>query len=498
MRHRRGSLAGSPLLIGAVTTLIVVVAVYISYNANHGLPFTPTYNIRVELPSAANLFPGNDVRIGGSRVGIVQKLVPQQKKNGSVVVYAYLKLEKGAGPLPANSTATVPSISSIGLKYLGLERGTSRRTIPAGGEIPLAQTHEQVDIGEFFDMFTPPTRIASQRNLDEFSAGFAGRGPGINEALGTLKPLVKHLTPVAHTLAAPQTDLAGLFPALDRAAREAAPVATQQGEFYADANTFFRAWASVASSLEEAIQEGPDAERTTTYSLHYEAKFIDLNAEFMRLLKPSAAALRVVAPPLGHAVKVGAVNLNAAQALNSEIASATKALQKFAEEPIVEIALEDITHFSTVGGPVVKGVAAEQSKCHYLTLAFRNVASLLSESIGVGTVARVLTVLPPSGVNNEGFPASAPANGPSEEHLGGKTELIPSNHLHYNPYPDAAACEAGNEKYTVGVTEIGSAREPSTPATTEELSRGTNLFGHEYEEASVRKDLGLSTKGGGK
>jgi ABC-type transporter Mla subunit MlaD len=490
MRPRRGALAGSPLLIGAVTTLIVVVAVYISYNANHGLPFTPTYNIRVELPSAANLFPGNDVRIGGSRVGIVQRLVPQQKKNGSVVVYAYLKLEKGAGPLPANSTATVPSISSIGLKYLGLERGTSKRTIPAGGEIPLAQTHEQVDIGEFFDMFTPETRVASQRNLDEFGAGLAGRGPGINEALGTLKPLVKHLTPVAHTLASPQTELAGLFPALDRAAREAAPVATQQGELYADANTFFRAWASVASSLEASIQDGPSAERTTTYSLHYEAKFIDLSTEFMRLLKPSAAALRVVAPPLGHAVKIGAVNLDAAQALNGEIASATKALQKFAEEPIVEIALEDITHTTTIGGPLVAGLATEQRNCNYLTLAFRNVASLLSESVGVGTVARVLTILPPSGPDNEGYPASAPANGVSEERGG-----VPTNHLHYNPYPDAAACEAGNQPYGEGVTEIGRTKKPTHVK--EITERESNLFGGEYTE-SVKKDLGLSTKEGGK
>ena len=50
-RRRSSSIAGSPLLIGAVTTLIVVVAVYLSYNANNGLPFVPTYNIKVELPS---------------------------------------------------------------------------------------------------------------------------------------------------------------------------------------------------------------------------------------------------------------------------------------------------------------------------------------------------------------------------------------------------------------------------------------------------------------
>ena len=64
-RRRRNSLAASPLLIGAVTTLIVVVAVFLSYNANNGLPFVPTYNIKVALPEASGLQPSNQVRIGG-------------------------------------------------------------------------------------------------------------------------------------------------------------------------------------------------------------------------------------------------------------------------------------------------------------------------------------------------------------------------------------------------------------------------------------------------
>src|SRR6202008_2464576 len=45
-RRRGGSLAGNPLLIGAITTLIVVVAVSLSYNANNGLPVVPTYNLK--------------------------------------------------------------------------------------------------------------------------------------------------------------------------------------------------------------------------------------------------------------------------------------------------------------------------------------------------------------------------------------------------------------------------------------------------------------------
>src|SRR6478672_8453149 len=128
-RRRSTSLAGSPLLIGAVTTLIVLVAVFLSYNANNGLPFVPTYNIKVELPQGAGLQPSNQVRIAGTRVGIVSSLsLHQNKRTGQVRAIANLKLEKGIEPLPANTRAIVQSVSAIGLKYLELERGNSQQT----------------------------------------------------------------------------------------------------------------------------------------------------------------------------------------------------------------------------------------------------------------------------------------------------------------------------------------------------------------------------------
>src|SRR5438067_13537634 len=74
---RRGgatSIVASPVLVGAVTTLIVLVSVYLSYNANTGLPFVPTYNLRAQLPGGANLVPGNEVRLGGFRVGVIDKI----------------------------------------------------------------------------------------------------------------------------------------------------------------------------------------------------------------------------------------------------------------------------------------------------------------------------------------------------------------------------------------------------------------------------------------
>ena len=117
----------------------------------------------------------------------------------------------------------------------------------------------------------------------------------------------------------------------------------------------------------------------------------------MHLLRPSAESLKTVAPELGHAFSVGATNLAAATALNTQLAEASKALNEFAHNPVVTLAFEDFTETLEIGNPLLAGIAPEQENCNYWTLAFRNLASLESESVGVGTLARASTLLSPIG-----------------------------------------------------------------------------------------------------
>jgi virulence factor Mce-like protein len=497
-RRRRNSLAASPLLIGAVTTLIVVVAVFLSYNANNGLPFVPTYNIKVALPEASGLQPSNQVRIAGTRVGVVSSMTPKQDpKTGRVTAIADLKLEKSVEKLPADTRAIVLSVSAIGLKYLELEKGTSSSKLNAGATIPTSQTREPVNIEELFNMFDKKTRTAIKINTNNFGDGLAGRGLGLNNTIHELRPLVNNAIPVLHNLAAPQTDLAGLFKGLDRAASETAPVAEANAQGFTFLDQFFTAWASVSKQLEEATAEGPSSLKQATHSLPFEAPLIRNATEFMHLLRPTAADLVTVAPSLGHAFKEGAVNLAAATELNSKLAESSEALAAFGNNPLITLAFEDFTHTVEIGNPVLAGVAPEQAKCNYWTLAFRNVASLESESIGVGTVARAGFKLAPSGVNNEGFPSSAPANGGSTElsQVGG---VIDSNHVHVNPYPNVSApgqrqvCEAGRTNFVPG-TLIGNAPATAITAGTEFTSRDTDLYGEPYP-AATKKALGIATE----
>ena len=59
MTRRRGAtaIASNPVLVGVATTLVIVVAVFLAYNANAGLPWVPSYRLTAEVPNAANLVP---------------------------------------------------------------------------------------------------------------------------------------------------------------------------------------------------------------------------------------------------------------------------------------------------------------------------------------------------------------------------------------------------------------------------------------------------------
>jgi ABC-type transporter Mla subunit MlaD len=492
--RRRSSLAGSPLLIGAITVLIAAVAVYISYNANNGLPFTPTYQIKAELPEASGLQPGNQVRIAGRRVGVVSGLVPHQNPaTGRVTAIASLKLEKHAGPLPVDTSTIVESVSTIGLKYLELTRGHASRTLAEGMTIPASQSHEPVQIQDFFNIFDKRTRIAIQQNTNTFGDGFAGRGLGLNNTIATLRPLVHNAVPVLHNLASPQTGLHELFVALDKASTEVAPVAETQASLFVDLDTFFTAFAGASPSLERTIEGGPAALRQAIHSLPFEEPVIAKTTEFIRLLRPSANILKTVAAPLGHAFEVGAVNLSAATTLNKQLASSLHALELFSKNPLVLLGLEEFTRTAQLGTPLLEGIAPAQTTCNYVTVAFRNVANLLSESIGTGTLARVLPILSPAGPNNEGLPASVPANGGSEDKSGTTGQVIPDNFLHYNPYPYVAGpgqpkeCEAGNQHYVAGKTVIGNTS--TTLGTGHDVTkRNESLFGEKYP-ASTQKNF---------
>ena len=465
MRRRPlGAIAASPTMVGAITVLIIVVAVFLAYNANSGLPFVPSYRITAQVPDANTLVPGNEVRIGGVRVGQVEDITPVAQEDGSATARIDLKLNEGVSDLPVDSTVIVRARSALGLKYLELVQGTSSEGFPEGSVMPLAAARpEPVELDQILNTFDEPTRAAVQLNLLEFGNAIAGRGPAVNSALGELQPLLRRLQPVARVLGAPRTQLDRLLSGLEASAAQVAPVAEAQGRLFVSLDATFGALASVARPfIQETITRTPPTLDTAIRTLPEIRPFLANTADLFRELQPGTAALARSAPDLAAAFRVGIPALRKAPKLNEQLPPTTKALKRFNDDTDVRAGLSTLSETSTQLTPTLRFIAPAQSVCNYATLLARNAASLLSLGFdGTTRSQRFINFGPPSGTNNEGSPSSEPADGPET-----------ANFLHVNPYPNTVSpgqkreCEAGNEPYAIGEQVIGNP--PGNQGTTTE------------------------------
>jgi virulence factor Mce-like protein len=459
---RVGSLAASPTLVGAVTVLVVVVAVFLAYQANQGLPFVPTYKLSAELPDADSLVAGNDVRIGGIRIGQVKSVEPDTVNNAPCpndptrqctdqVAKVNMELNKDIQPLPEDSTLVVRARSALGLKYLEIDRGNSSKGFEPGSTVPLtAARPEPVEIDQVFNMFDDPTRVAIQQNLLEFGNALAGRGVDLNEAIGQLKPLVEQLTPVMRNLADPNTGLSNFVSSLSATAAEVAPVAEIQGQLFADLDTTFGAFARVARPfIQESISKGPATEDAAIASLPKVRPFLANTAKLFGELRPGFHAIAPVQKDVGNSIVNGVKALALSPALNAQLDPTAQSLLNLANNAPARNGILHLTQFNTTLGPPLSFITPAQSVCNYASILFSNAASLASYNDGNANGQRFIVLQPPLAEGSQIGPSSAPANG-----QGG----LPTNFLHYNPYPNTASpgqtreCEAGNEGFPGGVT----------------------------------------------
>jgi phospholipid/cholesterol/gamma-HCH transport system substrate-binding protein len=479
VRGRSGgaALAASPVLVGAVTVLVTIVAVFLSYNANSGLPFVPTYDLKANLPNAAQLVKGFEVRIGGARVGVISDIEAKRRADGSSYAEITMKLDKEIEPLPAHSTLLVRPRSAVGLKYVELTPGKrTGATLKPGSTIPATQAKTPVELDEFFGMFDDKARVGSRNSLDGYGGGLAGRGQDPNSAIEALVPLVRDAEPVLRNLSDPNTRLARFFRSLADTASEVAPVAEQQGSLFRSLDVSFTALSTVARPyIQETISESPPAEEVAIRDFPAQRPFLRNNTAFFKELRPGVATLPHSAPLLADAFETGTRVLPRTIQPNKDLEGVFRTLADFSIDPGVRGGVDQLTRLASSLRPTLNFLTPTQTSCNYATLWFRNAASLLADGDSHGTWQRFKVVSAPTdtqkllaedplsevyGPNNEGEPSSAPANGPNNV-----------NYLHFNPYPYTAApgqpksCAAGNEDYTQGKKVIGSTDARNTTRT---------------------------------
>jgi ABC-type transporter Mla subunit MlaD len=489
-RGRVGSLAASPTMVGAITTLIIIVAVFLAYNANQGLPFVPTYRVSAEICDAARLGPNNEVRIGGNRVGVVESIdtVPAPPNSGcvsadgssaSTVAKLNLKLDKSAEPIPADSTIRVRYRSSFGLKYLEISRGTSQTGLPAAGKLPLSQSQQQVEFDDIYNTFDTATRENSRRVLQGFGDAFAARGASLNQAIGALNPLFANLRPVSQALADPTTQLVRFFPELADAARIVAPVAVDNAEQFTNGAIAFGAISSDPEALRDTISGGPPALEAGIRSLPVQQPFLAEFADFSRLLRPGVSELRRALPVLNQAVLRGKRVLPRTVQMNRDLRGVMEELNNLVADPSTLISLNRLGDTFNLAQDAGQKIGPYQTVCNYWNYWMTFLTAHFDLPTPFGYAERVIpphivgTTTPEhfprnpmdnySGGQGDGRLTSNPLVNPSHPGLfdalpvndsdPADTEAVPI--LHGNPYGPAVTdgqpnCQAGQTGYALG------------------------------------------------
>jgi hypothetical protein len=261
--------------------------------------------------------------------------------------------------------------------------------------------------------------------------------------------LLQNLRPVMDNLADDRTQLPQFFRGLGQAAAEAAPVAEEQASLFRGLDVTFGALSDVSDELQETITTGPPALDAGIRGFPVQRPFLRNSELLFAELRPGIRALRGAAPDLADTFETGRPTLRRSVQLNRQLVPTFRALQAFAEDPLTSLGVNGLRATATIARPTIADFKATQTVCNYMTLWFRNVASLLSEGDANGTWQRFIIVSAPTGPNNEGGPSSAPANGPG------------SNYLHSNPLPNTPGggrtneCEAGNEPWLPGRVVAG-------------------------------------------
>jgi ABC-type transporter Mla subunit MlaD len=458
-RRGRASIAANPVLVGSVTVLVVVVAVFLAYNANAGLPFVPTRALNFQVSNGSNLLPGNDVREGGYRIGIVEDMVPVRLPDGTAGAEVKLKLDKASGEIPVDSTVNLRPRSVLGLKYVELTRGRAREVFPNGATMPASQARFPVDLEDFYRTYDEPTRDAMQENLRGGGNALTGRGLSLNETIAGLPRLLEHLEPVARTLAAPDTQLRRLFREVGDVARVVAPVAGRYAHQFSAGADVFEAWSRHEEGVSETVRRSPRTLDVGIRSFRVQRPFLADYARLSGALERAAATLPRTLPRITPALQEGIPVLRRTPEVNTRLRDVLRALDRLMSDPATGIALRGLTDTGAILNPLLRFVGPYITVCNYFNYAWTHAGEHLTEPDPTGTAQRTL-------LNQASRPRS-----PTDSSLGSIGARTPGNgeptasgapfNLHVNSYSAAidrqgnADCESGQRGYVQRANAFG-------------------------------------------
>jgi phospholipid/cholesterol/gamma-HCH transport system substrate-binding protein len=136
-------------VIGGVVLAVAGSFLYFAYN-NSNVKKIDGYLVSASFSNVSGITAGSDVRVGGIKIGVVEKLALDPKSYQALVTMRVGNDVK----LPKDSTAAIRSTGLIGDKFLAVDPGGDDANLADGGKI--AYTQPSVSIEEMIGKFVFP------------------------------------------------------------------------------------------------------------------------------------------------------------------------------------------------------------------------------------------------------------------------------------------------------------------------------------------------------
>jgi len=279
---------GSPRVLAAAALASAIVALTIVL-AGGG---DDQRRVRVDLPSAAGLRDGSDVRVAGATIGTVDSL----DLGPHDVVHANLVLKSGDPGVGPGATATVKANNLLGEKYVQLTRGGA--PVRAGQTVTISGSRVRlpVDLDEVLDVLDAPTRARLAILINQAGIALTGRKVDLNRMLAVAPRSFDRATSLLTALNTDNAAIGRLVDQTDRFLATLTPARRDVGRFVDTAG----------KALETLAQRRQDLRAT-----------LDRAPATLRNARSLLAELRRAAEPLGPAARLAT---SAAPALTDTLA----------------------------------------------------------------------------------------------------------------------------------------------------------------------------------
>ena len=167
---------------GAVAAIaaVVLVLVLVLFAAGGG------YEVKAVFQNAGQLVKGNQVEVGGQRVGSISKIRLTDDGMAEIV----MKLDR-LTPVHEGTSATIraTSLSGYANRYVSLALGpNSNRALPSGSTISADRTTAPVELDQVFNTLDPRTRRGLRQFIQGQATWYDGKARQADRSLHYLNP----------------------------------------------------------------------------------------------------------------------------------------------------------------------------------------------------------------------------------------------------------------------------------------------------------------------